>query len=205
MPEIVLDCQGLSCPQPVLRCKERLDTDAPMELQVVVDNAAARDNVSRFLASRGYVAEVTENADGSFHITARSGQAAAECEECRVMGDEEITQLDKRVAVFITAETIGRGDDALGARLMANFLATLPEMGGELWRVILVNGAVRLACSGHECLDKLKILADSGVKTLVCGTCLEHFGLLDSKEVGETTNMLDVVTGLQNATSVIKV
>jgi hypothetical protein len=40
---------------------------------------------------------------------------------------------------------------------------------------------------------------------LVCGTCLDHFGLLSQKAVGETTNMLDVVTSLQLATKVINV
>ena len=38
---------------------------------------------------------------------------------------------------------------------------------------------------------------------MVCGTCLNHFGLLDKKQCGETTNMLDIVTSLQVADKVI--
>jgi hypothetical protein len=38
---------------------------------------------------------------------------------------------------------------------------------------------------------------------LVCGTCLEHFDLLDRKQVGTTTNMLDIVTAMQLADKVI--
>jgi hypothetical protein len=40
---------------------------------------------------------------------------------------------------------------------------------------------------------------------LACGTCLDHFNLLDSKQVGETTNMLDIVTAMQLADKVINI
>ena len=46
-------------------------------------------------------------------------------------------------------------------------------------------------------------LEAEGVSVLVCGTCLTHFSLLDQKRVGETTNMLDIVTSLQLADKVI--
>jgi hypothetical protein len=46
--------------------------------------------------------------------------------------------------------------DTLGARLMQNFLATLPELGDALWRIIMVNGAVRLATAQNPAIDKLK-------------------------------------------------
>jgi hypothetical protein len=37
----------------------------------------------------------------------------------------------------------------------------------------------------------------------VCGTCLTHFGILEQKRAGETTNMLDIVTAMQLADKVI--
>jgi len=43
------------------------------------------------------------------------------------------------------------------------------------------------------------------VSILVCGTCLDFYGLLDQKKVGETTNMLDIVTSLQVAGKVVTV
>ena len=60
-------------------------------------------------------------------------------------------------------------------------------------------------CWSTAALDKLKALADAGCSILVCGTCLEHFGLLDKKQVGDTTNMLDIITGMQLADKVIRV
>jgi selenium metabolism protein YedF len=121
------------------------------------------------------------------------------------MTGAELEQARQRTVVFITSETLGQGDDTLGAKLMFNFLSTLPELEGELWRILLVNGGVKLAAGDSPVLNKLKGLAGSGVKVLVCGTCLEYFGLMEQKEVGETTNMLDVVTSLQLATKVIQI
>ena len=106
---------------------------------------------------------------------------------------------------MITHNTIGTGDLELGKKLMLNFLKTLPEMGESLWRIIMVNEAVRLACHGTDTLAELMALEEQGVSLLVCGTCLEHFGLMADKGVGETTNMLDIVTSLQVADKVINI
>jgi intracellular sulfur oxidation DsrE/DsrF family protein len=76
-------------------------------------------------------------------------------------------------------------------------------MGSDLWRLVLVNNGVKLATAGAEVLADLQQLEESGVGVLVCGTCLTHFNLLEHKGVGQTTNMLDIVTAMQLADSVI--
>lgn len=55
-----------------------------------------------------------------------------------------------KTLVLITTETFGRGDDELGEKLMGNFLSTLPELGESLWRVILLNGGVKLAATPRK-------------------------------------------------------
>lgn len=106
---------------------------------------------------------------------------------------------------MITSDRLGHGDDILGAGLLFNFLKTLNEMGPDLWRLVFVNSGVKLTVEEAEALPVLRELADAGVSILVCGTCLNHFNLLDKKQVGETTNMLDIVTSLQVADQVINI
>ena len=108
-----------------------------------------------------------------------------------------------RIVVVLTSDRIGHGDDELGAGLMRNFLKTLKEMGPDLWRIVMVNNGVKLAVEGADTLPILRELEDGGVSLLVCGTCLGHFDLLEKKRVGETTNMVDIVTSLQLASQVI--
>lgn len=100
---------------------------------------------------------------------------------------------------------MGHGDDTLGGKLLLNFLKTLKEMGSDLWRLVFINNGVILTTIGSEAVPILQELATEGVQILVCGTCLTHFNLLDKKQVGDTTNMLDIVTGMQLADSVITI
>ena len=70
--------------------------------------------------------------------------------------------------------------------------------------MVFLTGGEKPAATPGPCLDALKKLAESGVSILVCGTCLNHYGLLEKKQVGETSNMLDIVTSLDLAGKVIR-
>lgn len=193
------DFCGMACPEPVIRTSKILQQEAPASLCVLVDNAAASENVSRYLQNHGYTAQVEKKSDALWAVL---GTACG----CTVTEPEPAVRTagDGKTLVFITTETLGRGDDGLGAKLMGNFLGTLPELGKKLWRIVLVNGGVKLTAQEGKALDSLKALEASGVSILVCGTCLEFYGLLDAKQVGETTNMLDIVTSLDLADKVIR-
>jgi len=110
---------------------------------------------------------------------------------------------DQKIVVVCTTDRLGFGDDELGLKLMVNFLRTLREMGNDLWRLIFVNNGVKLTIDGSDVLADLQTYESAGLKILVCGTCLDHFKLLQSKQVGETTNMVDIVTAMQLADKVI--
>jgi len=190
---------------PVLRTKECLEADHPDTVVVTVDNQAARENVDRFLSRAGYAVSATE-VGGIFTLTAtRSAAAPPSPSPVQTAAPAVSDPGDAKNLVLITADTIGRGDPTLGAKLMVNFCATLPELGDSLWRIILLNGGVKLSVADSPVLASLRQLAEAGVSILVCGTCLDFFGLLEQKNVGETTNMLDVVTSLALADKVIQI
>ena len=199
----LLNCRGMACPQPVIRSRELVDAGTA-ELEVLVDNEPAAENVERFLRGRGYSVDRAKEGDGLWRLTARAGEGAAvganpvRAETASGLGREAGT------LVLITTESLGRGDEGLGEKLMTNFLATLPELGSRLWRLVLLNGGVKLAARPGPALEALQSLAQSGVSVLVCGTCLAHYGLLEAKAVGETSNMLDIVTSLDLADKIIR-
>ena len=197
-----LDCRGLPCPGPVLRCIDCLEKDAPLALTVLLDDPGALENVSRLLSGKGYAVASTQNLNTWTLSASRDASAPVAAPEPAPAPQGEA---QGKTVAFITAEVLGKGDDELGGKLMLNFLATLPELGPGLWRIVLVNGGVKLACEGHPCLEKLEALAKNGVSILVCGTCLVFFGLMEKKRIGDTTNMLDVVTSLGAAAKVIQI
>jgi selenium metabolism protein YedF len=183
-------------------------------MEVIVDNEAAMDNVSRYLASKGMGIDETRK-DGTLWTIKASSQdpqasqasqapQAPQASQASQHGPENAKSSEaSKTLVFLTADTIGAGDDTLGSRLMGNFLNTLPELGDTLWRIIMVNGAVKLATASNPAVEALKKLEAAGVSILVCGTCLEFFKLMDQKAVGQVTNMLDVVTSQQVADKII--
>ena len=197
-----INCSGLACPAPVLKTKDFLDRENPAKLEIMVDNVAAAENVSRFLKYRGYEVE-TEKADDDFIVRAvRSGAGSSGSVETERVSEGPGKET-KKIVVVAATDRFGSGDDILGSALMTNFLSTLKEMGPELWRLIFVNSGVKLTIEGSKTLSTIQELEKSGVKVMVCGTCLTHFNLLEKKKVGETTNMLDIVTSMQVADKVI--
>lgn len=193
---------GLPCPEPVIRCRKVLEEEKPSSISVLVDNAAASENVSRFLGRNGYSVDVRQESAALWSISATA--CGCRITEPGPVSCETTAPVPGKTLVLVTTETLGRGSDELGGKLMGNFLSTLPELGESLWRVILLNGGVKLAATPGKALDSLKALEAAGTDVLVCGTCLDFYGLLEAKQVGQTTNMLDVVTSLALADKVIR-
>ena len=195
-----IDARGPACPAPVLEIKTALQEEKPNSVMVVVDNAASQRNVQRFLESEDFLTKIEQDGDDYLVIgTCDSSRA----EKPQLSEEKEID--GKKIMVMCTTDRIGFGDDELGLKLMINFLRTLGELGGELWRLVFVNNGVKLTIEGSEVLEDLKNYEKEGLKVLVCGTCLDHFSLLERKQVGEITNMLDIVTGMQLADKVISI
>lgn len=203
-----LNCCGLPCPEPVLRTRVALADADLSAIEVLVDNAAASENVRRFLENNGCSATVVQKNATLWAVTASRGCAIAEAApaEAPVLGNtaSPAPQAARKTLVFISTPVLGRGDDQLGAKLMENFIATLPELGDKLWRIVLVNGGVTLAATEGKALDGLKALAAAGVSILVCGACLNFYQLMEKKQVGDVTNMLDIVTSLDLADKIIR-
>ena len=196
-----LDCRGLACPQPVMETRTAIADAAVDGIAVLVDNTAASENVRRFLENNGFAAAVDKAGDSLWRVTGTRGCQGA-CAVTEPLPAKEAAR--GRTLVLISTDTLGRGNDELGGKLMGNFIATLPELGARLWRVVLVNGGVKLAAREGKALDGLRALEQAGVRILVCGTCLEFYGLSEAKQVGETTNMLDIVTSLDLADKVLR-
>jgi len=195
-----IDARGLACPGPVLQTKATLDEGQLQGVTVLVDNAASQQNVQRFLESQGFETRIEQDGE-DYRVVGSSAAAPADQAEPAPASRTEA----QKIMVMCTTDRMGFGDDVLGKKLMVNFLRTLKEMGPELWRLVFVNNGVKLTIDGSEVLEDLKALEKDGLKILVCGTCLDFFGLLERKQTGETTNMLDIVTAMQLADKVVNI
>ena len=189
-----IDLKGMSCPFPVIETKKLVESREVLELNVLVDNGAPRENVTRYLESEGYC------------VSVESDQAdTAVLRATKVEGAESISvQTAKKVVVLIDGATVGRGDDLLGAVLMKSFLHTLKEISPRPWRLIFINAGVKLAAEGSDLLNVLNELESLGIEILSCGTCLDFFRLKEKLIAGKVTNMYEIVSSLVAATNVIR-
>lgn len=112
---------------------------------------------------------------------------------------------EAETVVILNADTMGRGDDALGAKLVGSFLRTLAQTDGKPGAVVFYNAAVRLLARESPHLDALRALDDAGVDLLACVTCLEFFGLVDRIAVGQVSNMREIVQRTMGAAKVVTV
>lgn len=194
-PTPVLDCQGLACPQPVIMTKKALD-QRPPQMTVIVDNAAAKENVAKFAAANGYGVNI-EPAGGVFrlHLLALGSAPTALSESAGVPASASAAG----PVFLISRSTLGQGDDQLGAILMKSFFVSLQELQPAPRAILLLNGGVQLAVEGSPVLGGLQELSRRGVNVLVCGTCLDFFQLKDKLAVGSVTNMYSILTELTGA------
>jgi len=195
-----IDARGLACPAPVLETKAALEEVNPDVIKVMVDNEASKQNVCRFLKSQNFDTEVQKVGNDFYVIGKREAGISS-----KDSTQERVKSHTKKIMVMLATDRLGYGDDELGLKLMISYIKTLKEMGSELWRLVFVNNGVKLTIEGSEVLPVLKEYEKEGLHILVCGTCLTHFDLLDQKQVGETTNMLDIVTAMQLADKVISI
>lgn len=187
-----LDLKGKTCPVPVLETKRLIESKTLERVQVLVDNDVSRENVTRFLESRGYQVSVEKNND-DFCLTAQRESTAP-----------ETVGATRRITVLIDGETMGRGSDQLGAVLMRSFLHTLKELNPLPWKLIFLNTGVKLTTEGSDYLSVLEEIGQLGVEIVSCGTCLDFFQLKDKLRAGRVTNMYEIVSSLAEASQVIK-
>ncbi len=193
----LLDARGLACPGPVVRTRGALKAGAH-ELEVLVDNPTARDNVCRFASSQGCRVEVAE--EGRDFRIAISREA-----EGTETPRPSAAETEQRIVVILLSDVMGRGDDELGRVLLKAFLNTLLESDPLPWRMVLFNRGAMLAVEGEATVEALSKLHEAGVEILVCGTCLDYFCVKERLAVGEVSNMYEILSTMQVATNTLTI
>jgi len=184
----------MSCPQPVVLTKKAIaEAD---EVTTIVDNETAMHNVSRIAEKSGFRVEVEER-EGDFYLHLTKEALAAE-EAVRVA-----TAPAGPTVVFIPAYAIGRGPEELQEILIRAFLHTLNEVEPLPDAIIFINTGVKLTVEGSPAIEDLKALEEKGVEILICGTCLDYFGLKDKVILGTVSNMYTIAETLLRAGKVV--
>jgi selenium metabolism protein YedF len=191
----IVDTRGLSCPQPVILTRRALAKVD--EVTVIVDNDAARTNVSRMATKEGCRVEIEEKADGIYLHLTKVGEVPQE--------EPVAAPAAGPTVLFVSAWAIGRGPEELQDILIRSFLHTLNEVSPLPDTVIFINTGVKLTVEDSPVLEDLQALEEQGVEILICGTCLNYFGLTEKVAVGTVSNMYTIAETLLGAGKVVAV
>lgn len=110
---------------------------------------------------------------------------------------------NKKIAVMITTDVMGRGDEELGRTLMKSYIYSLTEADVKPEIMMFLNRGVYLTTKDSPVLELLKELEEDGVEILSCGACLDFYKLTDSLEAGSITNMYTNVEILHDSYNTI--
>ena len=165
---ITVDARGKPCPLPMIQTKKAIESMAGEgEVEVLVDDETAAENLSKMAAQKGYALARAPMEAGGIRVTLRvSAKPPAE--------DAPARPPKRRVIVSVGADHMGDGEAALGRILLKGFLFAQTQLEVLPDAMVFYNGGAALTCEGSDALEDLRRLADAGVAVLTCGTCLNY-------------------------------
>ena len=188
-----VDAGGKQCPIPVIMAKKELEAGA-QDFEIVVDGPTQVGNLKRLGDSLGRPA--TEEPFGDkFLVKFANGETkvGAPCDAADTY------------AVFFNTNAIGTNEGVLGGNLAKMAIFTLSESEKIPAYVLFMNEGVKLVTGVEpQIVENLQTLIDKGCTVLVCGTCLNFYGLTDQLKVGTVSNMYDILGAMQEVSKVIK-
>lgn len=192
-----IDARGLKCPEPAIRTGQALKEFN--DVIVIVDDRTAIQNISGAVKKRGYEVSVRQDGEDYYLHVTRTGSATPEGIEtdisCAPLGE---------TVIFIASDKVGQGDDGLGAILTRAMVYSFTQVDPLPDAMIFMNSGVKLTIPDSEVLDDLIKLSDAGVKIVVCGTCLDYFGIKEKLAVGEVSNAYTIAEIMLEAAKVIR-
>lgn len=196
-----IDARSLPCPQPVVQTKRALAEGGFSQLDILVDNEAAQQNVCRFAEHAGYTVLSTGGSGKNLRISIAKDKGATRPGSEEPLIRQRLSENEERSSagaktVFIKSELLGQGDPELGKILISAFLYALGESDEKPRRIILMNSGVKLAISSAKTTQDLQRLSEAGVEIIACGTCLDFYGLTEELAVGKISNMYDIAEAL---------
>lgn len=111
----------------------------------------------------------------------------------------------KNTVILIAGDGMGRADETLQRRLIGKYFELLLENGDLPAAICFYTEGVKLAVEGSPVLAQLAALEQSGVRLVLCSTCLDYFGLTEKVAVGVVGGMGDILEAQSKAGKVITI
>ena len=109
----------------------------------------------------------------------------------------------KNVAVVLTKKGLGHAPPDLMELLLEKYLTILAEEPDVPRYLLLYSAGVEIAREGSKYLQWLRPLEEKGCQLLLCGVCLEYFGMKGQHPVGLNSCWNDILKAMDAVDKVI--
>jgi selenium metabolism protein YedF len=201
----IVDTKGQLCPAPIIAAKKALkETVTGDSFKVLTDNKTSFDNLSRFLKDNKADFHVSETG-GVWTLTVTKASSDVVSSSAEEYCTPEISHFEKgNFVVAITSDKMGEGDEDLGRLLISNFIKALKDLDKLPQHIVFYNKGVTLAVRDSPVIEHIKDLDKMGVEMHLCATCVNHYKLENSVEVGTLSNMYSIAEIMASAGNVVK-
>ncbi|MDR2515751.1 MAG: sulfurtransferase-like selenium metabolism protein YedF [Spirochaetaceae bacterium] len=187
----IINVTGKPCPIPVIEAKKALRKAAAGEqVRVLVDNDISRQNLEKMALGMGLPCSHEKQNGGNILVAITAAEAPAGSGGAAVSGG---------LVVAAGRNTMGAGNDELGAILVKGFIYSLTELDTPPETLLFFNSGVKLTTEGSNVIADLKTLESKGTIISSCGTCLDFYKLKEKLAVGNVTNMYAIASALAEA------
>jgi selenium metabolism protein YedF len=194
----IINVLGKPCPIPVIEAKKALRKAAAAEqVKLLVDNDISRQNLEKMAAGMGLPCSHEKQASGNILVTI----TAAGPKEA----DSGAPGISGGLVIAIGQNTMGSGNDELGAILVKGFIYSLTELDTPPEYLLFFNSGVKLTTEGSNVINDLKTLESKGTLVSSCGTCLDFYKLKEKLAVGYMTNMYAIASTMAEAARLINI
>ena len=150
-----VDARGDACPLPVVKAKKAIaELNGAGEVEVLVDNEIAVQNLTKMAQQKGYRSAAEKLAEREYRVLFTVGESAAEEEEAPACAPDARTD----TVVVIASDKMGEGAEELGKTLLKAFIFSLTQQDKLPKTILLYNGGAHFTCEGSPMLDDLKAL-----------------------------------------------
>ena len=203
----LIDAKEKNCPMPVIMAKKEIE-GGNSSFVVEVDNNIAVQNLQKLANSQGFMSSIEES-EGVFKVYFTKDSTNIIEKEKYEEVNETSDEMEKNKmqlgtwSVFIGKEIIGAGNEELGKSLMKMYFYTISEADKLPKSILFMNDGVKVPTLNEQAIEHLIDLEKKGIEILVCGACLNFYGLEEKLKVGKISNMYDITNSMQEASKVI--
>jgi selenium metabolism protein YedF len=204
----IIDTRGHLCPMPIIMVKSAIkEMGGIYAMSILTDNEISRDNLQSFFIDNQAL-PICEKHGDYWTITVGESETSdaviSSSTADMIPSSPDVSSVKSQSYVIaVKSDKMGIGNDELGAILVSGFFSVIDAMETLPTTIIFYNGGVLLTQKSSPVISSLVSLSERNVDIVICGACVDFYGIKDEIAIGRISNMYNITETLAGCDKVI--